>query len=479
MFESSGERVTAAQNYKWSIRKGGLKMKKIFFVLAIAMLFAVLVAAQSFASEADEYQIIVDELVKEKVVTQEKANEILAEIEALHKKAAKEGKSFELPASLKWLEKFKFSGDFRLRYHMEDWTGTDPVYLARIRARVGFITEVTDGVKVAMGIATTTVKTDSTSLSKGTSFGDPRSTNVTLGGQFQHPAIDLDFAYAQYDPFPWLTLKAGKIRGMPFYIPAPSQFLWDSDINPDGAAVQVNYPLLKAKDEGGFSLNGLLNASYFIVSSWTSNAGPGLWVVQPGAVVKYKDFSSTAAFTYYGFQNEKGKTFAWSAGSNTGAATGLAYHYGSLGVNGEVGLATPLKPFGVDFIHYAGLLGEYIYNPDPPTNNQGFLAGFLLGDKSVSARNSWQVAYMYKYLQRDAFLDTFPDSDFLKGMTNGKGHIVQLQYAPLKNVIVSLTNYYMRPIDNMLTTTKNSGGTTVPGLRPNEDLLFLDLVFKF
>src|SRR5208337_2851486 len=131
--------------------------------------------------------------------------------------------------------------------------------------------------------------------------------------------------------------KGGKIRGMPFYIPTPSQFIWDQDINPDGASVQVNYPLLKAKDKDGFSLNGLFNASYFIVTSWTNNAGPGMWVVQPGAMVTYKDFSSTAAFTYYGMQNEQGKTFAWSAGSNTGATTGLVYNYSALGVSGEVG----------------------------------------------------------------------------------------------------------------------------------------------
>jgi hypothetical protein len=456
-------------------------MKKIFFVLAIAMLFTVFIASQPFASEEDEYKIIVDELVKEKVITQEKANEILAEIEALHKKADNAGKTFELPASLKWLEKFKFTGDLRIRYHQENWSKTDPQYFARLRARVGFQTEVTDGVTVAMGIATTTVKTDAKSLANGTSFGNPRSTNVTLGGQFQHPAIDLDYAYAQYEPFSWLTLKGGKIRGMPFYIPSPSQFIWDSNINPEGAAIQLKYPLLTAKEKDGFSLNGFFNTGVYIISAWSGAvANPVMWVVQPGAEVKYKDFSSKAAITYYGFQNDKGKTLTWSSGSNTLTPGGvLQFHYSSVGLNGELGLSTPLKPLGVDFIHYAGLLGEYIYNPDPPTNNQGFLVGFLMGDKSVSARNSWQLAYMYKYLQRDAFLDAFPDNDFLKGMTNGQGHIVQLQYALLKNVIVSLTNYYMRPIDNMLKTTTNSGGTTVPGLRPNEDLLFLDLVFKF
>jgi hypothetical protein len=277
-------------------------------------------------------------------------------------------------------------------------------------------------------------------------------------------------------------LEAGKIRGMPFYIPLPSQFIWSNNINPDGAAVQLNYPLVKAKDKDGFSLNGLMNASYFLVTSWTANAGPGMWVFQPGTAVQYKDLSATAAFTYYGMQNEVGQLpSVWSSGSNTLGKTGaLKYHYSTLGVNGEIGLATPLKPLGVDFIHYAGLLGEFIYNPDPPTNNRGWEAGFLMGDKTVGERNSWQLSYMYKYLERDAFLDTFPDSDFYNGMTNVKGDVVQLQYAVLKNVIISLTNYYTRPIDNLLKNNMTtSGGVAVPGARPIEELLLLDLVFKF
>jgi hypothetical protein len=456
-------------------------MKKISFILALAMMFVLLAASQPFAGEekkeASEYEVIVNELVKEKVITPEKAKQMLDEIKAIQEKAAKESKPFALPDSLKWLEKFKFTGDLRLRYHMENWSDTNPVFLARIRARVGFQTEVTDGVKVAMGIATTTVKTTSTSA---TNFGDPRSTNVTLGGQFQHPGIDLDYAYAEYGPLSWLTLKAGKIRGMPFYIPSPSQFIWDSDINPDGASVQVNYPLLKAKDKDGFSLNGIFNTGVFLIAAWSGNiANPVMWVAQPGAEIKYKDFSSKAAVTYYGFMNDKGQVLTWSAGSNTLSSGLLRYHYSSVGVDGELGLATPLKPLGVDFIHYVGLLGQYIYNPDPSKDDKGFLVGFKIGDKSISEKNTWQLAYMYKYLERDAFLDAFPDSDFLKGMTNGKGHIVSLQYAPLKHVIFAITNYYVTPIKNMLKTTTNSGGSTIPGLRPNEDLFFFDTVFTF
>jgi hypothetical protein len=158
-----------------------------------------------------------------------------------------------------------------------------------------------------------------------------------------------------------------------------------------------------------------------------------------------------------------------------------------VGVNGEVGLATPLKPLGVDFIHYAGLLGEYIYNPDPPTNNQGFLAGFKIGDKSVSERNTWSIAYMYKYLERDAWLDIFPDDDFYKGMTNAKGHIVKMQYAVLKNVIVGISNYYASPITDLILAPanlplKNQSGSIVMaanGRRPIEDRFYFDLMFRF
>jgi hypothetical protein len=469
-------------------------MRKIFYVLAIAIVFTLLMSAQVFASEekkeANEYEVIINELVKDKVITPEKAKEMLDEINAIQEKAAKEGKGFVLPDSLKWLEKFKISGDLRLRYSMEDWVydphggGEDLANLFRIRARVGFQTEVTDNVQVAMGIATTQWS-QATTAPYAVKFGDPRSSNVTFGAgswsAFGHPAIDLDFAYAKYQPWSWLTLEAGKIRGMPFYIPLPSQFIWSNNINPDGAAVQVNYPVFKAGDKDGFSLNALMNASYFIVTSWTANAGAGMWVFQPGTAVKYKDLSATAAFTYYGMQNVVGTTpSVWSSGSNTLRPNGsLQYNYNPLGVNGEIGLATPLKPLHIDFIHYAGLLGEFIYNPNPPTNKKGWEAGFLMGDKSVGARNSWQVSYMYKYLERDAFLDTFPDSDFYKGMTNVEGHVVQLQYAVLKNVIVSLTNYYTRPILNLLTTTSTSGGVSIPGYRPHEELLFLDLVFKF
>jgi hypothetical protein len=231
--------------------------------------------------------------------------------------------------------------------------------------------------------------------------------------------------------------------------------------------------LNSSKEKDGFSVNGFFNTGVFIVSAWSGDvANPVMYVVQPGAEVKDKDFSLKAAVTYYGFQNEKGKTLTWSSGSNTLSGGGLKYHYSSVGLNGELGFATPLKPLGVDFIHYAGLFGEYIYNPDPPQDNQGFLVGFKIGDKGVSEKSQWQLAYMYKYLQRDAFLDAFPDSDFYKGQTNVRGHVVSLQYAVFKHVILAITNFYADPIKNLQTPIFGQK-------RPVEDLFFFDTIFTF
>src|SRR5208337_3435028 len=143
-------------------------MKKISFVLAIVMLFTMLVAAQSFASESKapgDYEILIQELVKDGVITPERGRVLLGEMEAAREQAAKEGKLFQLPDSLKWLEKVKFTGDLRLRLDMDNWANSgqkvDPSYLFKIRARLGFMVEVSPGVQLAMGIATTNFNTNS------------------------------------------------------------------------------------------------------------------------------------------------------------------------------------------------------------------------------------------------------------------------------------------------------------------------------
>jgi hypothetical protein len=400
-------------------------MKRVVFVLAIAILFMVAVAGQSYAKEATEYEVLVNELVKEKIITQEKANEILSQIDAIQKKAEKEGKNFELPKELEWLKRLKFSGDLRVRYQLDKTEGSEQRHRGRYRFRFGVQAKITDDILLAAGLAT--------------GGSDPRSTNQTMQDTFATPDIRFDYGYGQYHPFPWLTAKVGRLKGMPFWV--PSDLLWDTDINPDGGAIQLEYPFLK----NSVTLKGFFNAGFFILDEWNPGNDPYMYVFQPGFDAKLKDFSLKAAFTYYGFENVKDHLLDNSSGTNTRLAgpVRLRYNYDSVGVGAELGYN---KPFGVAFIPYVGVLGEYIYNPDPSSNNNGFGVGAKIGHKKVAEKGSWSVKYIYRYLERDAWLDTFPDSDALGGRTNARGHEVEAQYALFKHVTVGADYYNMIPI---------------------------------
>ena len=125
-----------------------------------------------------------------------------------------------------------------------------------------------------------------------------------------------------------------------------------------------------------------------------------------------------------------------------------------------MGIKNPLN----NIVPYFTLFGNYINNPDPSDNNQGYLIGLKFGDKKVKKKGQWQVKYMYRRLEKDAWLDTFPDSDFYGGKTGVKGHEVIFDYALKKNVVLGLDYYYTQNID---------------GAKRPENLLQVDMKLKF
>lgn len=189
-----------------------------------------------------------------------------------------------------------------------------------------------------------------------------------------------------------------------------------------------------------------------------------MYLFQPGFDVKFKDFSLKTAVTYYGFEYVKNHLLDNSAGTNTrlSGPTRLRFDYDSLGVGAELGYE---KPFGLAFIPYVALLGEYIHNFDPSSNNDGWAFGAKIGHKRVAEKGSWSAMYLYRYLERDAWLDTFPDSDALGGRTNARGHEVLLQYGLFKHVSLAADYYNMIPIKG---TPKNT-----------EQIFQLDLLLWF
>ena len=422
-------------------------MKKIFIVLVITLLVTTFGAALSFAGETEEYEVLVDELVEEGVLTPEKAQAIKDKMADAKQKAAKEGKGFELPKELEWLKRLKFTGDLRLRYQLDEAeAGDDQRHRGRYRFRFGVKAKILDNLSVAAGLAT--------------GGGDPRSTNQTMNDTFGTPDIRFDYGYVHYDPFSWMTLKAGRIKGMPLW--KPSDLLWDSDINPNGGAIQFDYTFL----ENSATVEGFFNTGFFILDDWRppthDPSDPFMYYFQPGVIVKVKPLTFKTAFTYYGFEHTRGEIFETEPGeTNTGWDTGLMYEYNSMGVSGEVGFNT-----GFSYVPYVAGSGEYIYNPDPSDENMGWLAGLKVGHKKVKKFGQWQAKYMYRYLERDAWLDIFPDSDARGGATDTEGHELAFKFGLHKYVSVGLDYYYTMPIEN-----------TYPG--DGEHLLQFDVQFKF
>lgn len=218
---------------------------------------------------ADEVRVAyVSDFVKDEIRQQVRA-ELREEVVGDVMQKAKTEK-WGLPDALpSWVNRFKLSGDIRLRSQHEfmgadnqDFTyfdiqtindrggvtnaGVDRFLNSthdrqrfRERFRLGIDAKVTDDLKAGIRLATGNVR-------------DPVSTNQTManmGGQYQ---FNVDRAYLQYDAsnnegFKWLTLAGGRIKN-PWYVgggefTGGSELVWDTDLSFEGFAATVRQRL--------------------------------------------------------------------------------------------------------------------------------------------------------------------------------------------------------------------------------------------
>jgi hypothetical protein len=126
----------------------------------------------------------------------------------------------------------------------------------------------------------------------------------------------------------------------------------------------------------------------------------------------------------------------------------------------ELGISDPFAFTGMNLpVPYLGFFGEYVDNFDVSTKGDGWAAGFKLGYNKIADKNQWQLAYNYRFLERNAWMDTFPDSDFYSGKTNAKGHNVIFQYGLSKNSYLNLEYYCAK---NMTRLTDDPESSRLP-----------------
>ncbi|MDA8387263.1 MAG: putative porin [Nitrospiraceae bacterium] len=368
-----------------------------FFLVAVPLVFAVNANAET------DMSTLVNKLVQKGVLSQNDANNILAQ--------SNRGNE-QLPA---WLKKISIGGDLRLRYEYRDKEGlaSGTANLGRFRYRINVAGQVLDNMKVVGRLAS--------------SSGDPRSQNVTFGTgigsnhfTFSGEPIAIDQAYVQYAPTKALNLFGGK---MPQIIWVPNQLVWDSDLEPEGLAATLN--VSAAQNLGLF-----LNTGFWLIPT-IGNLTPTMFAIQPGVNLAVAGANVKLAGTAYTFSDVKGKAASGVIGNNTSntyVGGKYAFDYNMLAADGQIDFNNVSS-----VIPYVGFDGQYVHNPDPSTGNDGYLIGVMFGDKGVHKFGQWKLTYDYRRVGKDSVPDFLTEEDELTS-TDLTMNVTTFTFGLAKNV---------------------------------------------
>ena len=341
-----------------------------------------------------------------------------------------------------WVKKVTLSGDLRLRHEMIDDARMDDTRTRwRLRARLKLAAQVSDTVKAVVRIAS--------------GHQDPVSTNQTLDDGFSGKELWLDQAYAAWTP--WgkeLTIFGGKMSKPWIRV---ADLVWDSDLNPEGAALTYSKAL------GGAEM--IANAGVFVTdeNGRSDSDDRFLYTGQLAAEGGSDTIRLLGGAGLYVYENMQGYSTLFNPLTSFGNSTvedeegNLLYatEFTEVELFAEVG--TKVRSLPLRFY------GQYVVNTEADENDTGYLAGLTLGKAKLS--RSWSLGYNYRDIEADAVVGLYNDSDFNGGGTNGKGHKLQAKYAIAKNWVVAGTYFINNKDPN--------------GANTDYDRLQVDLVAKF
>lgn len=375
-----------------------------------------------------------------------------------------------------WVDRIKLEGDIRLRYQQDRFQDTNvPESLTvapgsifpelngidnttddrnrfRVRARLGVLAKVGDYVSAGLRLATGNTS-------------DPVSTNQTLGNTSNKYQFLVDRAYVKLDPYEWLSFSGGRI-------PNPwlsTDLVWDDDLNFEGAALsllpRINQDLSGFFTLGAFALQDIApNQSTSARNKWLYGAQGGLdWVASGNARLKV----GVALYDYQRVEGIANTGLAGSVEAHRFDATApqfrqkgnSVFNINVVGDSERFGLASQFREANLtavlDLAHFdpvhVVVQGDYVKNlgfdrteilqrtgVDIEPKTTGYQAKVSVGMPQLRRRHDWQVSLGYRYLERDAVLDAFTDSDFRLGGTDAKGYVFAGGYGLDKNTSLNL-----------------------------------------
>jgi Putative porin len=401
----------------------------------------------------------VPEAVKQEI-REEIKQEVLAQA-----KAERWGDPGSLP---EWMDRIAFDGDLRLRFQRErQFPENAPPFIFqafgqninnttedrerwRMRGRFGLQARVNDW--ISGGIRLTT----------GSS--DPVSTNQTLGNSANKYQVLVDLAYLKLDPAAWLTISGGRIPN-PWF---STDLVWNDSLTFEGAALTL-------KPEFNENFRGFLTLGAFplqdvepvptsrVSNRWLFGAQTGLELTSAnqsrakfGVALyefpKVEGIPNTAGTNFHDLTapqfRQKGNTMFDINAANVfvgqNSIFGLSSRFRELNLTGLIDVAA-FDPVHIlltaDYVKNVAFdSGEILrrtgFNIKPQT--KGYAGRVVVGMPQLRQARDWQTFIGYKYLESDAVLDAYTDSDFHLGGTNAKGYFLGASYGLARNSWLTL-----------------------------------------
>ncbi|MDQ1363113.1 MAG: hypothetical protein QG652_973 [Pseudomonadota bacterium] len=396
-----------------------------------------------------------------------------------------------------WTTRIKFSGDFRLRYQGDlfadqnaltgsNWyfdanevnssgeLGTDASFFSNIledrnrlraRLRLAMNARATEGVNVGMRLATGRTS-------------DPVSTNQTMGNSNQPYAVILDRAFIKTKTEHNELVFTGGRMANPWL---GTDLVWDGDLNFDGLAMTWRPLQSDSMENDERMLDAFVTMGAFPLDEVElSSKDKWLYGLQTGINWRFMNQNSLdLAIAYYDYRNIEGvrneinsnltdytapdllatgnTLFNIANDSSAPDATLLAlasdYDLASIYLHYNIARFAPVNVgLTLDYVKNIGYEQEEVLertngasglisvsgNDDGTAHVEGYMIKLDLGWPNIRQRGNWQLSLAYRYLERDAVLDIFSDSDFRGGGTDNEGYIVQTQYALDDNTWMTL-----------------------------------------
>ena len=191
----------------------------------VALLVTAIVALGGMSSHAQDAGALLDLLVRKKLITDQEAEDVRAEL--TKESATTSGGKWKLSTPITELELY---GDARIRYEIRNGEDLSDNTLQRNRERYRLRLGLR-GILADDWFFGVRLETNTSSRSTNVTFGDESS-----GGPFSKGSdgINVGQAYLGYKGFKDITLTVGRMPN-----PLVSTFMvWDPDINPEGLAEQ-------------------------------------------------------------------------------------------------------------------------------------------------------------------------------------------------------------------------------------------------